>query len=526
MEQAIIDRRVTRVMRDAAVAAITLGLLIRIWQPLRTPMWLDEAYSRFAAEQSWWFLWHIVPRYETHPPFYYSMLHLWQMAAGDSLLAYRLPGLLCGLATIAVAGFAARALAECVAATPSTRTTMICFALGYAALCPMLVDMTRQVRPYPVMILAYAVATLALLRIAHDAEQRRPLARGWIAVFFVAQALLLWLHALGPLFGLALTVALALCVARRSLSAADWAWLAAGQIGAGLLYLPAFAILVAEMPTWVHSTWLAFDPHTLPDQLTSLFAGPWRPLGLYAGLAFVVGMAQFLRLKRGYRIGAALLVLTGLPVLLSLLLSWYVSPVFLPRTLSPVVLPFTLGIAMLAMNRRPRGIGPALVALLLAFSSWYDLNDAVFLPGEDWYAAADWIAPRVAPGDAVWAYPNETALPLGYALGDRHRSLPIRQIPGPVPALGYPGDHPTGTAGVVALRPQQIARIVADPGTIAPHTIWLAGLGSDRIDPHDRLLHALLQNRSIGRRYGAGAIRILELVARPPSASPAIAAAK
>ena len=393
---------------------------------------------------------------------------------------------------------------------------MVCFAVGYCALCPMLIDMSRQVRPYALMILVYAVATLALLRLAGDTAKRRPLSRRWITGFFVAEALMLWLHTLGPLFGVAMTLALALCVTRRGLSRRDWTWLGAGQIAAGLLYLPAFAILLHQAPTWVHSTWLVFDPHTLPDQLASLFAGPWRPLGLYAALAFIGGMTQLVWLRREYRLAAALLVLAGLPVLLSLLLSWWIAPVFLPRTLTPTVVPFTLCIAMVAMVDRPGRTGPVLVALTLAFSAWYDLNFAVWPPGEDWYAAADWIAPKVAPGDAIWAYPNEAALPLGDALEDRRHPLAIRQIPGPVPALGIPGDHPTGTAGVVALRPAEVERLVADPATVRPRTIWLVGLAADRIDPQDALLRALLRNRIVAGRYTAGGIRILELITRDP----------
>jgi len=517
-------------MYAIACVAVALGVRARLHNLGQTPMWLDESYSRFAAEHGWWFLWHVIPRYEPHPPFYYSLLHLWQAAAGDSLLAYRLPGLLFGFATIAVTGFAARALADHVAATPPARGMMIAIALGYAAMAPMLVSMSQQVRPYPAMILVYAVATLALLRLADDSAARRPLSRGWIACFFVAQALMLWLHALGPLFGLAMTAALAVCVLRRGLPLADCAWLGAGQIAAGLVYLPAFAILLVEAPTWVHSTWLVIDPHTLPDQLGSIFAAPWRPLGCFVALAFVAGMAQFVVLKRGGRVGAALLILAGLPVLTALLLSWLVSPVFLSRTLTPGIVPFTLGIAMLGANLRLRLVGSIFVALLFALTARYDFDENAWAPLEDWYGTADWIAPKVAPGDVIWAYPNETALPLGYALGDRHHPLAIRAIPAPVPALGSPGDHPTGTAGVVALRPAQIAALAADPATVQPHTIWLVGLAAERFDPHDRLLGALLRDRTITQRYRASEIRVLALTRKStaPSAgraAPAAAAA-
>lgn len=526
MDQAISDRRTTRIMYAIAGVAIALGVLARLHNLRETPMWLDESYSRFAAEHGWWFLWHVIPRYETHPPFYYSLLHLWQAVAGDSLLAYRVPGLLFGFATIAVTGFAARALADHLAATPPGRSMMIAIALGYAAMAPMLVSMSRQVRPYPAMILVYAVATLALLRLANDSAARRPLSRGWIACFFVAQSLMLWLHALGPLFALAMTVALAVCVLRRELPLADLAWLGAGQIVAGVVYLPAFAILLAEAPGWVRSTWLVIDPHTLPDQLGSIFAAPWRPLGCFVALAFVIGMAQFVILKRGARVGAALLVLAGLPVLTALLLSWLVSPVFLTRTLTPGVVPFALGIAMLGANPRLRLVGSVFVALLFALTARYDCDENAWAPLEDWYGTADWIAPRVSPDDAIWAYPNETALPLGYALAEHRHALAIRQIPMAVPALGYPGDHPTGTGGVVAMRPAQIAALAAAPATAQPRTIWLVGLASERLDPHDALLAALLRDRTITQRYRASEIRVLALTRKPtaPSAGRAVPA--
>ena len=524
MRQLSVDTTIARIARWGVLATILVGIATRLRGIARQALWLDEAYSRFAAERSWWFLWHIVPRYETHPPFYYSLLHLWRMAAGDSLIAYRLPGLLCGFATIAVAGYAAGALADRVGAMRPARTTMVCFAIGYVALCPMLAEMSREARPYAAMVLAYAVATLALLRLAGDAAERRPLSRGWLATFFVTQALILWLHALGPLFGVAMTLALALCVVRRGLPRADWAWLAAGQIAVALLYLPALLILAVEMPTWVRSTWLVFDPRTVPDELIQLYAGAWRPLGIYAGIAFVGGMMQFVRRRPAHRIAAALLVLAILPVLLSLLLSWTVSPVFLPRTLSPAAFPFALGIAMLALTERPRLAAPVFVALLLALSASYDLDREVWRPTEDWATAAGWIAPRVTPGDVVWAYPNEAALPLGYALEDRGRTLPIRQIPADVPALGYAGVHPTGTAGVVALRPADVGRLAADPATARPRAIWLVGLAAERIDPRDALLHALLATRTIGRSFKDNEIGILELVARPPAAMPGRAA--
>ena len=47
-------------------------------RPHGRPLWLDEAYSAWFSAQSWHVLWTDVPTYETHPPFYYSLLKLWR----------------------------------------------------------------------------------------------------------------------------------------------------------------------------------------------------------------------------------------------------------------------------------------------------------------------------------------------------------------------------------------------------------------------------------------------------------------
>ena len=80
-----------------ALSAV-IGLAVRLWNIGGEPLWLDEAYSAYAADHDWAFLLHVVPRYETHPPFYYSLLHLWVQAFGNGLISLRLPGLLAGIA--------------------------------------------------------------------------------------------------------------------------------------------------------------------------------------------------------------------------------------------------------------------------------------------------------------------------------------------------------------------------------------------------------------------------------------------
>jgi mannosyltransferase len=66
-----------------ALAILVIGLAVRLWGIGAEPLWLDEAYSVYAADHGFAFLWQIVPRYETHPPFYYSHCARWASSRGS-----------------------------------------------------------------------------------------------------------------------------------------------------------------------------------------------------------------------------------------------------------------------------------------------------------------------------------------------------------------------------------------------------------------------------------------------------------
>ena len=505
-----------------ALLASLCAIAIRAWGITRPPLWLDEAYSAFAADHGFGFLWHVVPRYETHPPLYYTILHLWSGAFGRTLLVRRMLGLLCGLASVAVSGLAADRLGRLTGRDATARLWLVAITLTLAACQPLMVDMSAQVRPYPVMTLAYAIGIYALLRLAEDGAAHRAPGRHWIMLFFAAQVLVLWLHSLGPLFGLSTFVALLIVVPRRGLSRADWAWLAGGQIVAGLLYLPALAILAIQAPTWVKSTWLHFDPAGVPDGVSYIFLN-WNRWSRLIGLAVAIaGVAMLVRRHSGARIAGGLLVLAVLPAALSILLSATVSPVFLTRTLSAATVPALLivGYGLIWPGRWQYAALPMLLALIAPMLSVDKLHAG--RPEQNWYGAIAWLAPQMAPGDTVWAYPNETALPLAYALHDEHRRLPLLSVPAPVPAFGSGGYNPSGSRGVVSLYPAQIDRLMATPDAKQPPTIWLVREVAELYDPGDAMLNALKRDRVVIGAWQDGDIDIVGLRRRdlPRGATP------
>lgn len=503
-------------------ALLAIGLAVRLWAVASEPLWLDEAYSAYAADHGFAFLWHVVPRYETHPPFYYALLHLWVLAFGDGVAALRLPGVIAGMATPPLAALAAREAGLLLGWAEERRRRLLLATIALASLAIPLVEMTRQVRPYPLMILAYAGAILLLLRLLRRAEAGARIGGGAFAAYLLLVEAMLWLHNMGPLYGVALTLALAAIVLRAGMTRADWAWLVGGHLLVALAYLPGLFILIDQAPTWVKTTWLRFTMDGLfADRIATLYAVPeWEGLAAVplAGLA----LAALRAAPAGRRLAAALLILALLPLLLSIGLSLTVAPVFITRTMTPVAVPalLLLAIGAAAWDGAGRWLGWGALLILASNMLAADVRARAYGPMQDWYRTADWLARRFRPGDQVFAYPNEGALPLAYALRDKGLPYPIRAIPAPVPAFAdYGGWYPTGSRGVVSLPPARLHAIAAEPATRAVPTIWLLRLGAETYDPGDVFLRALKRDRHPVRRWRDGPIDIIGLGRNQPSPS-------
>ena len=510
----------------AAALIVAFALWARAWNIWAEPMWLDEGYSAYAASKGWDFLWHVVPRYETHPPFYYSLLRLWTLIAGEGLVAHRMLGLACGMATLPVIALAASRLARLTGGEP--RPVMLA-ALALATVSPTLVAMAREVRPYPLMILVYAAATLALLVIAAHRAGGRPLAGRAYAGYLAGVALMLWLHNLGPLYAAALGLAL-LCVARlRSMNRTDWLWLIGGHLLVILIWLPALWILLDQAPEWIHATWLKFSTEDLPRRATVIFTGPGDDMRIAAALLVLCAAAWLLRRRDGGRLLAALLLLALLPLALSLILSATVAPVFIIRTMTPLAVPAILLMA-LAAGWRWRRFGWVLpigaLAWLCGLQIGYDISMREHVR-RDWYRTMAWLAPRFRPGDIVFAYPNEGALPFDRAVRDLGLAMPSRPIPTAIPSLNPPPGswYVSGSRGVPSLDRPHLRAIARAPETQAVPTIWLLRLGPWAYDKGDMFLDELSQGRQEVGRFRDGAIDIVGLRATARRAAPAAAAA-
>src|SRR6476661_7644029 len=87
---------------QAMLGLVVLALLIRAVHLSARPLWLDEAYSAWFSARAWHYLWTVVPTYEPHPPFYYSILKGWRAIAGGDAVALRGLSVLFSAITVAV----------------------------------------------------------------------------------------------------------------------------------------------------------------------------------------------------------------------------------------------------------------------------------------------------------------------------------------------------------------------------------------------------------------------------------------
>jgi len=123
------------------VGLTVLALLVRFTGLTSRNLWLDEAFSAWFSAQSFHYLWTVLPTFEAHPPFYYSLLKVWRSIFGGDALALRSISVLFGVLTIPVVMAAAR---EHERLSPSGRPLLRAGLAAFLAACsPMLVILGR-----------------------------------------------------------------------------------------------------------------------------------------------------------------------------------------------------------------------------------------------------------------------------------------------------------------------------------------------------------------------------------------------
>lgn len=490
------DLRITPVRLAAILTALALGLrLINIGG---RPLWLDEAFSAWFSDQSFHYLWHVVPTYEAHPPLFYSVLKLWRVVAGESHAALRGLSVLLGTVTVPVVMLIAL---EQERQEATGRPLLRSGLAGFLAACsPMFMVIDQEPRPYPLLTLAYSCAILALLRLTREFKAAKPGDWSSWALFGASAALTCWSHALGILYALCLALALLPVWLQRPVQRDR---LLRGLVTAAvvaLVYLPCLVLLSSRTHDW-GTNWLKWEPSMLL-QLLVLYTIPVEALTVGSAIA---ALAMFLLLKRAVAFTWAskgwtsdrlmLLLWLGAP-LIAALISAVFEPVFLARTLAGTLVPAYLMIAgamaRSADDRDRRMITAAICITLLPTAAAVALRPA----DERWDLVSTYLQQHVSPHDQVWLYPADSALPLAAMA----RPIPgkLRPIPEPFPTMHYKGPIRAGWPAVVSLTPSQAAEFAGDPSIKDVPVVWLVTRQSEIFDPAGDVPAALARVRKPG----------------------------
>jgi uncharacterized membrane protein len=498
-----------RVTPARLVIALTFfALALRLTDLGSRALWLDEAFSAWFSDRSFTYLWHELPTYEAHPPFFYSVLKAWRTIVGPGHSAMRGLSVLFGMLTVPVV----MAIAfEQEQHSPTNRPLLRAGLAGFLAACsPMLMVIGQEARPYPMLAFTYSIAILSLLRLMR--EFKTGLAGRWGSwlLLGVSAELTLWSHALGFLYGGCLALALLpLWLTSPANPKRIFRGIATAVV-VGAIYCPCLLMMSHRAGDWA-TNWLEWRPSMLL-QLLVLYTVPVEALTIASAIG---ALAMVLLIKRaivstyvseGWNSDRSMLVLWLGPPMMAALISALFEPVFLARTLSGTLIPAYLMIAgaiARSDDARERRVLTAAICITLVPTAF-----AVALrPAEErWDLLSDYLSRNVQPQDQVWLYPADSALPLG-AVGHPIPGI-VRAIPQPFPTLGFNGPIRAGWPAVVSLTPEQAAIFARDSKLSDVPVIWLVTRQSGIFDPHDDVPKALGKVRRQGPIVAWGYINV------------------
>ena len=437
------------------------------------PIWYDEAFAVLYAEKPFATMLHGTVTQvggaaaDVHPLFFYTILHGWMEAVGQSPIAVRMLPVLLGTATVAMIYLLARRLFN-------GRVGLVAAAI--AAVSPFQIYYSQEARMYA--LLGFAATAMAYFFVRAWTDNRR---LDWLAFGFFG-AMTLYAHNLGVMF----VAGLDLWIAWVWLTQRAWRWhRLRAVLLSHLLMIGLFAPWLAIVPSqlgkiqqayWVEQPGItqlvqtllvfhfAYDNEALPGWLL--------PLALLASvLVLTMVLFELLRQRRNLQADLEqagwprnqrlwfLALLAFVPILLTFVAS-QIRPVYIIRALLPSSLAYyVLAAGVLAARSVPKAIKWGLLVpsvLIIAVSLANHYTYAQF-PRPPFDRAAAYLRDQYGPDSVIparWAgtivHSNKLSfLPTYYY----DRSLPQAFI----------ADEPLSPSDTLAYPTQQALGLFATP---------------------------------------------------------------
>lgn len=416
------DSQSDRVRRWAPLccaAIVLIGVAIRL-AALPHSLWVDEVASVKFAQEPWSHLWSGWMRRETNPPLFYSVLKAWTHFAGTSDIALRIPSILYGSASIALAYLLGDKLAGRWA--------------GLAAAClvavaPAEVQYSLEIRGYAQAQFAALAALLGLVRFC-DADRDGGRWAG-LALYAVGCAGALYSHTMLLLLPLFANLWLMpwLVLVRRAKPAILLEWIAVNAVVLAA-YLWWLSITLWQIEHPANLIWIVRPQIGTAASYVLKIYGPRGP-AWQVTLAAIAMLPAFFGMIWLHRRRASLVLpvcAVGAPILLFLLS--YKTPVMIPRAFFWAAAPFLIAVAIGVTSIRDRRLGGALFGLILLLN----LSGAVAYarrPDLEPYNQIVAEIQKSSPHAIVVAGAAATAMSLDRYCAQQRCSLTIASIEGP-----------------------------------------------------------------------------------------------
>jgi mannosyltransferase len=406
----------------ALALVIAVGAVVRFYHIGGLSLWTDEGFSEWASRQSTWYLWTVLPGFETNPPLYYTLLKGWCVLFGDSEASLRSLSALFSIATIPLVFAMGRMLGARRSGWMSGLLAAAMFALS-----PIHVQYAQEARAYAMLTFGVAVAMTGVMWLmlnpmqvcarADQSSASKERIPQMLGLFALGMALTMWSHDTGALavLAIALPVIYWWIVDAKCCPRALVRLLIAGAI-AFALFLPYLAPLLSHMGHVRSSFWIQVpDRWVIEETITRLVGGPskWNVTVVVFGALAAFAITSLWR--HGMRSIAILLVSVGLlPILAELLVSFLAMPIFLERTLLYVNIPLFVAVAYAISRIQIAYLGVAGVVIVLALLGTSLHEHFRDFKKEPWNEIAAYLSRSLQPGQPVLLDPDWVTPALEY----------------------------------------------------------------------------------------------------------------
>lgn len=383
---------------------LVLAVLLRLFRIGANSLWFDEAFSWIVARQP---AWSILTRGLTPilPPLYHFLLHFW-IWLGESEAVVRLLSALVGVITIPVMYVLGRDL--------FTRPVGLAAALLTAVL-PFHVYFSQEARPYALVVFLSALMLWIFARSWRGSDPK-----GWVVLGLLV-GLSLYVHYFVVFFLAVIHIFVAVAGYRDR---HGWRGLLLSDLIACVIFGPRLPLAWTQTHQVTTNFWLPIPSPLQPVKtLDFLLFGHTSPLWLVPVALFLVLSILILVTWAAFRVHGEtrrwlllLLALVLAPILMALLLSWIVGPIYLDRSLSIVAPAYVLFLSWGLMNPPRSSPLPVLyaglaIAVVISLGNHYLKPDPAKPPFGDVDVA---LKENWQEGDVVLHLHDSSYLPFRY----------------------------------------------------------------------------------------------------------------